>query len=164
MARIENPGAVVGSVIGERELRLWHHRLGHVPYPRLKKMFRNCLVRGMSIERSLLSTRAPEMGRCEVCERSHRKRRTYRAKYVDQDPRTVAPAIDGPLVRAVYIVCDWLVLVNCPSRDGYLYVLMLADVPSRRTWGYRLRRSRSFHVCCAVGTRKRRRRLRAAVQ
>ncbi len=29
-----------------------------------------------------------------------------------------------------------LALVNCSSREGYLYVLMLVDVYSRRTWGY----------------------------
>ena len=122
------------SVVGENSMRLWHYRLGHVPYARLKQIFRNRLVKGIHLERSLLGSRAPEMEVCPSCARGHRRRRVYKARVVDPDPKKELP--QEPNRQPIHLCCDWLILINCPSREGYLYVLVLVSQTSRRVWAY----------------------------
>lgn len=125
--------AAVASLAGENSIMLWHCRFGHVGFQMLREMYRRVLVQGMPMERALLSKNLERTVDCDACARAGRRRASYHARLPDPRVVTALQLLDK---QRVSIVCDWLVLVNCSSREGYLYVLMLVDVYSRRAWGY----------------------------
>ena len=112
---------------------LLHCRFGHAGFGMLREMYRRMMVHGLFMEWALLLKDQSECLHCDSCARAGRRRSTYYP--APEDPRKVMSLqpLDKPPIA---IQCDWLALVNCSSREGYLYVLKLIDVYSRRTWGH----------------------------
>jgi len=110
-----------------------HFRTGHVSKPKLLEGYRHMLFTGSGLNRNHLSKSAKkriDKWLCKSCARAKITRHSFRVKNDDQ------------LFASVFlekVTADISVYLNCPSREGYKYVLVFTDIATKYFWEYPLK-------------------------
>jgi hypothetical protein len=116
-------------------LEMLHLRAGHVSKSKLLEAFRLRLVEGTGLQRQNLSKRNIRKAKghhiCDSCAKS----KITRASFAEQPSEHLVA-----LAFLAKVTCDISVYLNCPSRQGYVYVLVFTDVATKYFWRYPLKR------------------------
>lgn len=114
------------------KLELLHQRTGHVSMPKLLEGYRLRLFEGSGLKREHLSNKHKKECKRHLCS-SCAKAKITRVSF------TPKPAEE---LQATYflekITADISVYLNCPSRKGYRYALVLTDVATKYFWRFPL--------------------------
>ena len=114
-------------------LELLHQRCGHFSKGKLLEAFRNMLFTGSGLNRRHLSKKARRFWKRHLC-KSCAKAKITRASFAekDEDELTSTKFLDK-------VTVDISVYLNCPSRQGYKYVLLFTDIATKMIWEYPLK-------------------------
>ena len=117
----------------EDKLHLIHVRAGHAAKTKLLEAFRLTLVEGTGLCRKYLSKkfRLKLKGHhlCASCARAKITRQSFQEQPVE---------VLMVMVFLQKLTADISVYVNCPSRQGFCYVLVFTDVATKHFWRYPL--------------------------
>ena len=120
------PVAYLGSSTTTDLLTLMHNRTGHCNVRTLIESHKSKLVKGLKIEDShIRKFIQSDKHVCDVCARAKLTRMSFRKIH----------AIRGQRLGD-YISADIAVFLNCPSREGYRYVLQFLDHATKYSWVY----------------------------
>ena len=112
------------------KLELLHLRTGHVAKSKLLEAFRLSLADGTGLQRGHLSKKNRKKSHlCDSCAKAKITRRSF-----PEQPAAVLSALS--FLEKVTV--DISVYVNCPSRQGYRYVIVFTDVATKYFWHYPL--------------------------
>ena len=116
----------------EDPLELLHKRCGHVSKRKLLEAFKHRLFTGSGLNRSHLSKKSLQKtkGICKACAKSKITRISFPGKSDEELQAT-------RFLEKVTV--DIGVYFNCPSRQGYRYVLALTDVATKECWEFPLK-------------------------
>ena len=114
-------------------LELLHKRCGHFSKSKLLEAFRNMLFVGSGLNRRHLSKKARRYWKRHLC-KSCAKAKITRASFAekDEDELTATKFLEK-------VTVDISVYLNCPSRQGYKYVLLFTDIATKMIWEYPLK-------------------------
>ena len=103
-----------------------HNRTGHGNLRMLIESAKSKLVTGLQIEDShIRKFKQDDRHVCDICARAKITRQSFKKNH----------KIRGKLLGD-YISCDIAVFKNCPSREGYLYVIQFLDHATKYCWVY----------------------------
>ena len=103
-----------------------HNRTGHCNIRTLIESHKSKLVRGLKIEDShIRKFIKSDKHVCDVCARAKLTRMSFKKIH----------AIRGKQFGD-YISVDIAVFINCPSREGFRYVLQFIDHATKFSWVY----------------------------
>ena len=111
------PMACLASSSYSDLLTLMHNRTGHGNLRMLIESAKSKLVTGLQIDDShIRKFRQDDKHVCDICARAKISRQSFKKNH----------KVRGKLLGD-YISCDIAVFKNCPSREGYLYVIQFLD-------------------------------------
>ena len=120
------PVACLASSSSSDLLTLMHNRTGHGNLRMLIESAKSKLVTGLQIEDShIRKFRQDDKHVCDICARAKITRQSFKKNH----------KVRGKLLGD-YISCDIAVFKNCPSREGYLYVIQFLDHATKYCWVY----------------------------
>ena len=114
-------------------LDLLHERCGHFSKSKLLEAHKHMLFTGSGLSRKHLSKSFNKSVKQKHLCKSCAKAKITRHSFHPSDPET--PQATKFLEK---VTADVAVYLNCPSRQGYRYVLMLTDVATKMIWEYPL--------------------------
>ena len=123
-------------------LDLLHERCGHYSKSKLLEGFKHMLFTGSGLTRAHLSKSFSKKLRghlCKSCAKGKITRRSF---------REAEPEVLSALRFLVKVTADIAVYLNCPSRQGFRYVLVLTDVATKMFWEYPLNSRSGDEVLC----------------
>ncbi len=129
--------------VHEDPLEMLHKRCGHVSKHKLIEAFKHRLFTGSGLTRRHLSKKSLRKmkGICKACAKSKMTRKSFTAKRDDELQAT-------EFLEKVSV--DIAVYFNCPSRQGYKYVLTLSDIATKEFWEYPLETRSANEVLSCV--------------
>lgn len=134
MTAASKPIAYLGSSTTTDLLTLMHNRTGHGNLRMLIEACKSKLVHGLKIEdRHIRKFVNSDKHVCDVCARAKITRVSFKKVH----------RIRGNKLGD-YISCDIAVFKNCPSREGYLYVVQFLDHGTKFSWVYPMRTRDEF--------------------
>ena len=120
------PIALLGSSTTTDLLTLMHNRTGHCNIKTLIECQKSKLVKGLKIEdKHIRKFVNSDKHVCDVCARAKITRMAFKKTH----------AIRGKRLGD-YISVDVAVFLNCPSREGYRYVVQFLDHATKHSWVY----------------------------
>jgi hypothetical protein len=113
---------------------LLHDRRGHFSKVNLLEAHRHMLFTGSGLSRRHLSKKSWQYVKRHLCKKSCARAKITRTLFNASEP-------DEPQATKFLekVTADISVYLNCPSRQGYKYVLVFTDVASKMIWEYPLK-------------------------
>ena len=126
--------ALLSDVFEDDKLELLHLRTGHVSKHKLLEAFRHTLVEGTGLQRTHLSKKSRQKAKghhlCGSCAKAKITRRSF--------PEQPVEKLEA-MVFLQKVTVDISVYLNCPSRQGYKYVMVFTDIATKYFWRYPLK-------------------------
>ena len=131
-----------GTLLGEVHLsdnmetdpvELLHDRCGHFSVDKLIEAHKHLLFTGSGLTRRHLTKKYKRFIKrhlCKSCAKAKITRESFTAK--DPDELRGAKFLEN-------VTVDISVYLNCPSRQGYKYVLLFTDIGTKMIWEYPLK-------------------------
>ena len=116
-------------------MELLHSQLGHMPYPRIERMIRRGIIKGVTLDKKTL--KALQRERCHVCMRS---------KKTDAAHNGHIPVASSAWVN---FQTDITAMFDQASLYGNNYMMVIIDTKSKYVWDYYLKtKDEAFDKIC----------------
>ena len=120
------PVCCLSSSVSVDVLGLMHERTGHFHKRGLIECVKSRIVDGLKIEdKDIRKFRESDKQVCDICARAKATRKPFNKIHATRRK-----------LLGDYISVDIAVFLNCPSREGYRYVVTFIDHATKMLWSY----------------------------